>query len=115
MSLKARLEKLEARHRPAVDPEREARFAAHSTVADALEAALPGEMGFSHVTQFSRRLEFGVSHTARALALAARIEAGNITPEDRVALDGLPVEALDVLGLTAEGFLLQFKRVEEMC
>ncbi len=105
-TLEQRLAKLEAvamaRRGKPEDPNL---TAAHRFM-DALEEALPDDEYEFEQLEFSRRLIYQPwkkSHMDKLRDLAGRIEAGDLSDEDRLLLDGLPQDA--ILGMTPAEFI----------
>lgn len=88
--------------------------AAMSRLLSTLREALPddqprfGEPGFAGPLNYRR-------HSDKVQALAGRIEAGEVSEEDRMVLDALPHDALGCLDMTAPELVASIGRVNESC
>lgn len=109
-TLEQRLAKLEAamRDRSPVD---DGKQVAMCRLLSVLREALPddrpryGEPGFPGLSNYRW-------HSDKLLALAGRIEAGEISEEDCRLLDGLPRDALECLDMTAPELVTMLAEIE---
>ena len=111
-TLEQRLAKLEAVSRaqlPGDTPQQVAMSRLLSVLREALPDDRPryGEPGFPGLSNYRW-------HSDKLVALAGRIEAGEISEEVRQLLEGLPHDALDCLDMTAPELVTMLAEIEMM-
>ncbi|MFH1816655.1 MAG: hypothetical protein ABIK08_04115 [Pseudomonadota bacterium] len=81
----------------------------------ALREALPDDESEYITTGFARRVVYSSTHQwhmDKVRALVDRIEAGEVSEEDRSVLDGLPHDALECVDMTAPELVAMIAGIE---